>query len=456
MRNSFDGLKRCLGLTSVTGQAVASIGLTGTVVINIPAIYPASGQSTWLCYAAALAVVLFVAMVLNCFTRRTSGPGALAAFVECGLGRNTGVFTGLLLVLTYGGVLVCLIGGFADNAIALFQAMNLPVHRPTIPLITIFCGAGCWLLARRGVRESILLMLVTEAVAVVIILLLCGVILFHESPASAGVAFRFDREAFSAIPAGLTLAILSFTGFESAATLGSESLVPQRTIPRAIVVAPWIAGSFFIFAAFVLGLGFQAAPPSIAQADNAVELLAASYGLAKAGAVLAAGGCICFFGAALAILTALARILFFLGTVRVFPAFLGHIHSRFQTPHLAALAGMLAAVTCCLVCEAFGVTPLGIFSLLGTFATCGFLFAYLLVTLAAPFFLRREGTLTRRSIALCVATGILILAAGIASVYPPATGPEGFMPLLFFLLLAAGTIALAVTGGFTSREIGRP
>jgi amino acid transporter len=192
----------------------------------------------------------------------------------------------------------------------------------------------------------------------------------------------------------------------------------------------------------------RSAPADIAQADNAVELLAGRFGLAGAGAVLAAGGCICFFGAALAILTALARILYFLGLTRVLPTFLSRVHPAHQTPHVALSVGALLALACGLAFEAFGVTPFAIFSLMGSFATCGFLCAYLLVALAAPFFLRREGRLTGRALALCAITALAVLAVGVASVYPPAPGLEGWMPGLFFALLATAMVLAATAGGF--------
>lgn len=80
-------------------------------------------------------------------------------------------------------------------------------------------------------------MLGAEAIAIVLILPLCGVILFHGHPAPDVPTLPFSAGSFSSIQIGLTLAILSFTGFESAAPLGGESLTPQRTIPRAIRAA---------------------------------------------------------------------------------------------------------------------------------------------------------------------------------------------------------------------------
>ena len=47
-------LNRCLGPVAVTAQAVATVGLTLTAVINIPAAARSAGHATWICYAFAL------------------------------------------------------------------------------------------------------------------------------------------------------------------------------------------------------------------------------------------------------------------------------------------------------------------------------------------------------------------------------------------------------------------
>ena len=46
-------LNRCLGPVAVTAQAVATVGLTLTAVINIPAAARSAGHATWICYAIA-------------------------------------------------------------------------------------------------------------------------------------------------------------------------------------------------------------------------------------------------------------------------------------------------------------------------------------------------------------------------------------------------------------------
>lgn len=56
-------LRRSLGALPTTAQALATVGLTLTAVINIPAALAAgSGRATWLCYLIALLVIALVAI----------------------------------------------------------------------------------------------------------------------------------------------------------------------------------------------------------------------------------------------------------------------------------------------------------------------------------------------------------------------------------------------------------
>jgi len=81
-----EGLRRCLGPVAVTAQAVATIGLTLTAVINIPEAMRSAGRATWISYAVALAAVLLVSETLVLFRRLPARPSGIAGYVEAGLG----------------------------------------------------------------------------------------------------------------------------------------------------------------------------------------------------------------------------------------------------------------------------------------------------------------------------------------------------------------------------------
>src|SRR2546430_10533859 len=84
---------------------------------------------------------------------------------------------------------------------------------------------------------------------------------------SAGTALGGQRwsGAVFALPPGtglsaLTLAatsgFLAFAGFESAGSLGEESLLPTRVIPRAIITAVAFGAVFYVACIVVQTLGF--------------------------------------------------------------------------------------------------------------------------------------------------------------------------------------------------------
>ena len=61
------GLRRCLGPVAVTAQAVATVGLTLTAVINIPQAARGAGRATWIAYAIALVAIVLVSENLVLF-----------------------------------------------------------------------------------------------------------------------------------------------------------------------------------------------------------------------------------------------------------------------------------------------------------------------------------------------------------------------------------------------------
>jgi len=434
------GLKLCLGLPTVIGQSIASIGLTATAVIIIPTIYLTTGAATWICFVLSTVMIVLVALTISLFARHEFGPGALSRFVEMGLGRNLGLIAGWSLLLTYAANTICILGAFGDNVRSFLATLG--VERPwwAVPAAFAFCALFSFVLASREVRGSTIIMLVTEVLSVSIILLLCLAVVRRHSLAFDESLFRPQPHFWESVRAGVLLSVLSFTGFESATTLGSESRSPLRTIPRALVGAPLIAGAFFIFAAYALTLGLGTVPRSVAESSNPLEQLAMANRFPGSGIGIAFGGCVCFLGAFLATLMALARVLFAQARDGLLPARLGVVHPKFRTPRAALVVSVSIPVLGCAILTACGLKAADIFDNLGTFAVCGFLLLYFLIAVAAPFYLRRSGTLTWRSCLIAVLAALSVAFVGVGSVYPPQPGVTGLMPWAFLTLFVIGAI----------------
>jgi amino acid transporter len=85
-----------------------------------------------------------------------------------------------------------------------------------------------------------------------------------------------------------------------------------------------------------------------------------------------------------------------------------------------------------------GVSPFDVYGLLGTLATFGFLTAYMLVSVAAPIFLRNEGKLTLKDIAISVLALAAMTLALLGNVYPAPPPPYTYLPYIYLVLLVLG------------------
>ena len=121
-----------------------------------------------------------------------------------------------------------------------------------------------WWLAYRDMRLAGRLMLVLEAVAIIAIVGLALVSCIRCIPTATRSARAFipprNTTAGRALGFGMVFSILSFSGFEGAATLGEETLNPRRNIPIALLGTVLGSGIFFVFVAYceVVGLARRA------------------------------------------------------------------------------------------------------------------------------------------------------------------------------------------------------
>ena len=374
------GLHRCLGPVAVTAQAVATVGLTLTAVINIPEAARSAGHATWVCYAIALVAILLVAETLVLFRRQPGSAGGIAGYVEAGLGPAAGAVAAWALLLGYGGtMLACLVyfGSYLNHLIAMLGGHPVPLIGYGIG------GLGCLLLARRDVRFSTGIMLGTETISVLIVLGLCLLVLRQGGSHADLAAVDPVGDTAQQIRSGLMVAVLSFIGFESAATLGAESLNPERAVPRAIRLSVLIAGVLFLFWAVVLTEGLSWLPAAQRSGLDPIALLADQLGNPGAGEWIRAGAFLCLFGSTLGCLNALGRIGFDLADSGVLPAALAQVHPRFRTP-----AGALTATTIPLILiggglELRGLSVSQLFDQLGGFAVLAFLLVYGMVAVGA-------------------------------------------------------------------------
>lgn len=373
-------LRRCLGPVAVTAQAVGTVGLTLTAVINIPQVAAGAGHGTPLCYGLAFVVILLVSETFVLFQHQPAGAEGIAGYVHRQLGTGAGRLAGWVLLLGYGATLAACLAflGFYLNHLLL--RVGLPLNPGLCVLIG---GVGCLELARRDVRLSTTAMLLTESISVAIVLGLCLLVLLRGGSSADLQALDPAGDSLSQLRAGLMAAVLSFIGFESAATLGDESRHPERAVPRALRQAVLVAGCLFLFWSVVISEGLTWLPLGERAGLDPLSLLADRLGQPGAGDLIRLGAFLCLLGTCLGAITALARVSFALARAGVLPEPLARVHPRFRTPARALWSLGLPAVLLAAGPVATGVNTSTLFNQYGSFSVLGFLLIYGLVAAAS-------------------------------------------------------------------------
>ena len=425
----------CLSFPETLAQSVANIAPTAMPALTIPLVFASAGKGTWLAFLVATVGLVLVCFNINQFTRRSASPAALYAYIARGLGPIAGVISGWALVLAYLGTAMTVMAGFAIYADVVLSTFSF--HVSPILLFAI-CASATWFYAYTDVQLSTILMLVFELTSVGFSLLLAAIVLFKHG-------FKIDTSqallqgvSFEGVRLGLVLAVFSYVGFESATTLGDEAKQPLRFIPRSVIWSTLLAGIFYILLSYTEVLGFTGYKTSLDKSDVPLSILAEISGVEWLGILLSVGITFSFFTCTLASINAGARICFAMARHGIFHTSVGRTHVRNETPHFAVTLSALLVFLVPASMSLFGIQPLDIYGYLGTIATYGFLFVYILISVAAPIYLYRLGKLRSRDVAIAVLAILFMIVPVVGSVYPVPAAPYNLFPYLFLVYLAAG------------------
>ena len=428
-------LRRSVGFFGVLGQSVAGVAPTTTPTINVALVFAVAGSGSWFAYLIATCGMLLVALNLRHFAQHVSGAGSLAEFARHGLGAPGQLITAWALLLAYITVSAATLAGSAAYLSALFTSAGLSL--PILFWVAVE-GTITVVFAFRDIRLSTLAMLALEGFSILLVVLL-GLAILHRQGLAVDLA-QFDTGNLAAGGLGnaLLIAVLSFAGFEAAATLGDESRKPLRDIPRVLFLTPLLTGIFFVFAAYVIVLGFNRYNIQVATSTAPLDDLAHAMNLPGLGTLVALGTAISLFTCVVATMLAASRIAFALARQGDLPAVIGRLDQRSRPIVGVGIAAFLVMLLT-LALASFA-KPLDIYDWLGTFGTYGCVIAYAMVCVAAPVYLHRKGELRVHHVAVAALALALLGFVLFGSVYPVPAAPLNILPWLFCALLAAGTL----------------
>ncbi len=460
-------LRRSLSVWQAVGISVALMAPSMAANINPQGTAGLVGRATPLAFFIAALAVLLIAYVFVRLCQYYRHAGSVYVFAGATLGARTGAIAGLGLMATY--VFYALV---TASAAGIFGASFLDIVGiwNDQPVWAGFLVGGIALalslvLAVVPARRAASVLLSVEGITVALILVIAVVVLVRMLSGSAPGDATFTMKVFS-VPAGtdssnlflgIIFGLLSFAGFEAAATLGEEAHDPRRDIPRAILGTAIFGGIYFTVVTAIEMMAFKPDAEGVKAFIASPALmgdLGTSYIGAWVGDLITLGACVSAFACCLACVVGASRLLFAIVRDLTPGHALGRTGSN-ATPAAAAVAVCATVAVIALVCAVlFGAEPFDTFLWSGTIGTLILLVAYVLATIGCIKLIwidkKMDVPLWQVSIPLLA---LVVLGYTIfRNVSPyPTEGPARWFPVVAFGWLALVAVVMVAVPGLAKR-----
>lgn len=333
-----------------TQQLARSLGFRDLVVYGLVFMVPiapfgifggvfqGSGGMVALAYAIGMLAMMFTAHSYAQMSRAFPMAGSVYSYAGRGIGRPFGFLSGWMILLDYILVpaLLYLIAAVAMNS----QVESVPVWIWLIGFVVLNTVVN-WLGIEMTARIN-KIMLVAELV-VLAIFLAFGTAALAQGKGSFSLHAFYDSGTFSwsLIFGAVSIAVLSFLGFDGISTLAEENRESARAIGRAMMAALLLAGALFIVQTWIAAMLVPEAPTLIKEGDpdgtafyDAAQVAGGRWlSTLSALATAIAWG----FANSLVAQAATSRLLFAMARDRQLPRFLAVIDPRRRVPVNATL-----------------------------------------------------------------------------------------------------------------------
>lgn len=391
---------------------IAPFGIFGFV-------YNGSGGMVALAYVIGMVAMAFTALSYAQMSKAFPMAGSVYTYAGRGLHPGAGFLAGWLILLDY--VLIpALLYIIAALAMHSFVG-SVPVWGWIVLFVIVNTAVNYFGIEMTARVNRI--MLAAELVVLVIFLVI-GVVALASGK---GNGFSFDPiynpDTFSVglVFSAVSVAVLSFLGFDGISTLAEENHDGPRAVGRATLAALALAGVLFIVQTWVAALLVPNGPQLLAEGDpagtafyDAAEVAGGEwlFVLTAVATAIAWG-----FANALVAQAATSRLLFSMARDRQLPSFLAKVHPHHRVPENATflVAGVSIVFGIYFASRDDGAT------LLTTLVNFGALTAFLLlhVSVISHYFVReRSGDLWRHLVAPALGfliIGYVIIQANVAA-----------------------------------------
>jgi amino acid transporter len=431
-------LKRgSVGLGGAVIMSAALMGPAVSVYFNPQLVVGFAGAAMPLVMAVSLVASLIVANGVAAMARELPSAGAFYTYVARGLGPRYGFVTGILMFLAYALLVpaeLALIGIYSHDILGGY-GLSVPW-----PVISLIFAAAMLALSWRGIAGSLKTALTLFAVEVSVIVVLSVVILAKGGAHGLTLAPLLPSSSangLSGIALGMVFGVLSFVGFESAATLGEEVREP-RHVPRGIFGAVLLVGLIYLVTTYAEMVGFGVDGVDALTKDTAPFTTLAAHYAPWLKLLVGLAGVSSIFAVTMNSHSGITRIVFAMGREQMLPVALARVHPRHGTPSAAIIANTVFAVVVTLLVGAW-VGPFNAYAYLGSLLTLAIIPVYILTNAACIRFFATTAKARRNPVqhVILPVLGMLVMLIPIYGlIWPVPAAPYNVFPYLVVLAIA--------------------
>lgn len=365
-------------------------GIVGAGIFALPAaLHVQFGAfSPWLFPIFGLLILLVVVPFAR-LAALFSSSGGPVAYTAC-FGRAASFQVGWVYYIARLTAYAANANVFASYAAALWPALGGPVGRAAV--IVALVAFVTWI-NLVGVKRAIRALDVMSLMKALPLVALAVWALVE----SGRIELAGPLPEFGAFEAAALITLYAFVGFENSVVPAGETVSPQRTIPRALIVTVVATAALY----FAIQLAYVSVMPAGAAPDAPLATLAGLL-IGSAGVVIISLTAMASVGGNfLGSMTSTPRVTYALARDRLLPDWFAHVSPRWHTPSNSILFMGLAGAALALT---------GSFVWLAVVSTLARLFVYGASIAALPAARRANGLNTGPALAAVMFGGLLLCA----------------------------------------------
>jgi amino acid transporter len=213
---------------------------------------------------------------------------------------------------------------------------------------------------------------------------------------------------------GLVLSTTFLVGFESSAATALETKDPIRTVPRIIILVPFLVGGIAVLATLLTVPSLGAIATQVAAGESPIAAMARHSGLGFLAQACDIALVVTSYSVLVGFMNYAPRVWATMANDGLLPMGIGRVARRTQTPGMAIVVMSVPALALHVAQNTItDASPLAMYQYLATLFPYLWVIPYILICVGAIVVLRRDGELTVGKTIACVigaaATGWLYL-----------------------------------------------